>query len=224
MSEQRLFNALWIVVPSLMAVLLSGRGGSVQVVARGLPAQPVALTTDRRPASADGFLWETRSTSRERLFRAPDGRSVRVAARPGEMLLWCRQVGQAIYSLSGQGPDRFGPPCVVDPPFVLRRQPLAGGPVRTVCGDLPSSSVFVLPSGAVCFAAADGVRRIGPRGGAQACRSSGDSEERAPGAAIPSTGSKRRCPARAIRSVRLAWWRCLSATGSRAPSPGRRMR
>src|SRR5947209_8667980 len=148
MSDQRLANTLWVVVPSLMAVLMHARGGSVQVVARGLPAAPVALATDRQPASAEGFMWETRSTARERRFRARDGHTVRVTARPGELLLWCREVGPAVYSLSGQGPDRFGPPCVVDPPFVLRRQPLSGGPARIVRGNLPSSSVFVMPSGA----------------------------------------------------------------------------
>src|SRR5947209_16326589 len=92
MSDQRLANTLWVVVPSLMAVLMHARGGSVQVVERGLPVPPVALATDRRPASADGFLWETRSTGRERVFRARDGRTVRVTAQPGEMLLWCRAV------------------------------------------------------------------------------------------------------------------------------------
>ena len=61
--------------------------------------------------------------------------------------------------------DRFGPPCVVDPPFVLRRQSLTGGPGRAIRDDLPSSSVFVMPSGAVCYADAEGVQRIGPRGG-----------------------------------------------------------
>src|SRR5207248_5988587 len=88
MSDQRLANTLWVVVPSLMAVLMHARGGSVQVVARGLPAAPVALATDRRPASAEGFMWETRSTARERQFRARDGHTVRVTVRPGEMLLW----------------------------------------------------------------------------------------------------------------------------------------
>lgn len=165
MSERRLFNTLWIVVPIVMAAAMSARGGTVQVVARGLPMSPVTLATDQRPASADGFFWETRSTPSEHLFRARDGRSVQVTARPGEMLLWCRQVGTAVYSLAGHGPDRFGPPCVVDPPFVLRRQPLSGGPPRVVRADLPSDSVFVMPSGAVCFADAAGVHRIRPTGG-----------------------------------------------------------
>jgi hypothetical protein len=166
MSDQRVLNTLWVVVPSLMAVVMQARGGNVQVVARGLPASPVALATDQLPATSAGFLWETRSTASERLFRAPDGRIVRVAARPGERLLWCRQVGVFVYSLSGQGPNRLSPPCVVDPPFVLRRQPAGGGPARLVRGDLPSSSVFVMPSGAVCYADSVGVRQIGPRGGA----------------------------------------------------------
>jgi len=165
MSDQRVLNTLWVVVPSLMAVVMHARGGNLQVAARGLPAPPVALVTDRPPASASGFLWETHSTASERIFRASDGRTVRVTARPGEMLLWCRQVGPAIYSLSGRGPDRFGPPCVVDPPFVLRRQSPGGGPARVVRGGLPSASVFVMPSGAVCYADAAGVHRIGPNGG-----------------------------------------------------------
>jgi hypothetical protein len=165
MSDQRLASTLWIVVPSLMAVLMHARGAGVQVVARGLPAAPVALATDHRPASADGFMWETRSTPTERQFRAHDGRMVRVTAQPGGMLLWCREVGSNVYSLSGQGPDRFGPPCVVDPPFVLRRQPLGGGAARVVRDNLPSSSVYVMPSGAVCYADSAGIHRISPRGG-----------------------------------------------------------
>jgi hypothetical protein len=166
MSDQRVLNTLWVVVPSLMAVVMQARGGKVQVVEHGLSASPVAMATDQPPATSSGFLWEMRSASGERLFRAPDGRTVRVAARPGERLLWCRQVGASVYSLSGQGPNRLSPPCVVDPPFVLRRQPVSGGPARLVRGDLPSSSVFVTPSGAVCYADAAGVRQIGPRGGA----------------------------------------------------------
>jgi hypothetical protein len=165
MSEQKLFNTLWIVVPTLMAVLMSACGGKVQVVARGLPTPPVALATDQRPASGNGFFWETHSTPREHLFRTHNSRSVRVTAQPGETLLWCRQVGTAVYSLAGHGPDRLGPPCIIDPPFILRRQPLSGGPVRVVRADLPSASVFVLPSGAVCFADAAGIHRIGPTGG-----------------------------------------------------------
>ena len=55
MSERRLFNTLWIVVPIVMAAAMSARGGTVQVVARGLPMSPVTLATDQRPASADGF-------------------------------------------------------------------------------------------------------------------------------------------------------------------------
>src|SRR5207244_13316619 len=70
MSDQRLANTLWVVIPSLMAVLMHARGGSVQVVARGLPTDPVALATDRRPASAEGSMCETRSSSRPRQFRA----------------------------------------------------------------------------------------------------------------------------------------------------------
>jgi hypothetical protein len=165
MSQQKLFNTLWIVVPTLMAAIMSGRGGKVQVVARGLPTPPVALATDQRPASGDGFFWETHSTPREHRFRTHDGRSLRVTAQPGETLLWCRQVGTAVYSLVGHGPDRFGPPCVIDPPFILRRQPLSGGPVRVLRADLPSASVFVMPSGAVCFADRAGVHRIRPEGG-----------------------------------------------------------
>src|SRR5947209_2604131 len=101
MSEQRIWNALWIVLPALAAAAMSTRGGAVEVVARGLPAAPVALATDQRPASADGFLWETRSTPRERLFRSRDGRTLRVVVPSGETLLWCRQVGGAVYSLTG---------------------------------------------------------------------------------------------------------------------------
>jgi hypothetical protein len=165
MSDQKLFNTLWIVVPTLMAAVMSARGGKLQVVARGLPTPPVALATDQRPASGDGFFWETHSTPREHLFRTQDGRSLRVTAQPGETLLWCRQVGTAVYSLAGHGPDRFGPPCVIDPPFVLRRQSLHGGPTRILRADLPSASVFVMPSGAVCFADRDGVHCIRPTGG-----------------------------------------------------------
>lgn len=152
-------------VPALLAVMISVTGGKVQVVERGLPWAPVALVTDQQPASGDGLLWEIHSTPRERLFRTREGRRVRVAAQPGETLLWCRQVDGAVYSLAGHGPDRFGPPCVIDPPFVLRRQPLTGGPARVLRAGLPSASVFVMPSGAVCFADAAGIHRMRPAGG-----------------------------------------------------------
>ena len=147
LTEQKLLNALWVVIPALMAVAMSGRGGGVEVVSRNLSTAPVALATDQRPATADGFFWEIRSTPQERLFRSRDGRGVRLMVRPGEMLIWCRQVGDAVYSLAGQGPDRTGPPCVVDPPFVLRRTLVAGGPTQTVRDDLPSSSVFITALG-----------------------------------------------------------------------------
>jgi hypothetical protein len=165
MSEQKLSNTLWIVIPSLLAVVMSACGGKVQVVAKGMPVPPVALATDQRPASTDKFYWETYSTPVEHRFQTRDGRSVRVAAGCGETLLWCRQVGTAVYSLAGHGPDRFGPPCVIDPPFVLRRQALTGGLARVLKADLPSASVFVMPSGAVCFADAAGIHRIPAAGG-----------------------------------------------------------
>ena len=150
----------------MLALLISVSGGKVQVVARGLPSAPVALATDQPPASVEGFLWETHSTPREHWFQTRDGQPVRVTARPGETLLWCRQVGENVYSLAGQGPDRFGPPCIIDPPFVLRCQPRSGGPARVLQADLPSASVFVMPSGSVCFADAAGIHRASPTGGA----------------------------------------------------------
>jgi hypothetical protein len=164
-SEPKLLNALWIVIPALLAVAMNGRGRGIEVVERNLSAAPVALATDHRPASANGFFWEVRSNPAERLYRSRDGRMLRVTARPGEMLLWCRQVGDAVYSLAGQGPDRAGPPCLVDPPFVLRRTLLRGGPTRTVCTDLPSPSVFVSASQAVYYADRDGIYRVAPAGG-----------------------------------------------------------
>jgi hypothetical protein len=165
MSDQKILNTLWVVIPALLAVAMSGRGGKVQVVERGLAAAPVALATDRRPATADGFLWETRCTGVERVFRARDGRTARVTTRPEELLLWCRQVGSAVYWLAGQGPDRTGIPCVVDAPFVLRRASASGAAAVTLRDDLPSASVFVMPSGAVCYADRDGVYRIPAAGG-----------------------------------------------------------
>src|SRR5687768_14881353 len=130
MSDQKVVNTLWIVVPALMAVVISARGGAVEVVRQGLPAPPVALATDRRPASADGFFWQVPSSPGERLFRSRDDRTVRLAVSPDETILWSRQVGDAVYTLAGHGPDRSGPPCVIDPPFVLRRVPVKGGPAR----------------------------------------------------------------------------------------------
>jgi hypothetical protein len=165
-TEQRLLNTLWIVIPALLAVAMNRHGSGVEVVERNLSAPPVVLATDHQPASASGFFWEVRSTAQQRLYRSHDGRAVRVTARPGEMLLWCRQVGEVVYSLAGQGPDRAGPPCLVDPPFVLRRTLLRGGPTQTVCADLPSPSVFVTPSQAICYADRDGVYRVPPEGGA----------------------------------------------------------
>jgi hypothetical protein len=165
MRDQRLLNTLWIVLPALIAVVVSRHGSSVEVVARHLPQPPVALSTNQRPPSADGFFWEIRSNAHERLYRARDGRMARVSVWPGEILLWCRQAGDSVYSLAGQGPDRMGPPCLIDPPFVLRRTRLENGAAETVRDDLPSASVFVHPSGAVCFADTHGIYRIPPTGG-----------------------------------------------------------
>src|SRR5687767_6551567 len=106
MREQKLLNTLWIVLPALMAVVVSRHGGGVEVVSRNLSRPPVALATDQRPPSADGFYWEIRANAQERVFRARDGRGARVSVWPDEILLWCRQVGSAVYSLAGQGPDR----------------------------------------------------------------------------------------------------------------------
>lgn len=165
MREQKLFNTLWIVLPALMAVVVSRQGGKVEVVSRNLSRPPVALATEQRPPSADGFFWEIRSNAHERVFRARDGRTARVSVWPGEILVWCRLTGNAVYSLTGQGPDRMGPPCLIDPPFVLRRTPLDGGAAQTIRDDLPSASAFVHGSGAVCFAETDGIYRIPPAGG-----------------------------------------------------------
>jgi hypothetical protein len=165
MREQKVSNLLWIVVPALMAIAMTNRGGRTEVVARGLTPPPVVLATDERPASSDGFFWEKHSTPRERVYRTQEGRSVRISAGEGEILLWCRRIGDAVYSLAGQGPDRLGPPCVIDPPFVLRRTSLNGGFTRTVCGDLTTASVFVTSSGAVCYADDRGVWRSASMGG-----------------------------------------------------------
>jgi hypothetical protein len=166
-GEQRLVNLLWLVVPALLAIILSGRGARLEVVARHLSAPPVALATDGVPASADGFFWEIRATASERVFRARDGRVLRVTARPGELLLWCRQVGDAVYSLAGQGPDRLGPPCLVDPPFALRRTPVGGGPTVSLRDDLPSASVFVAPAGDVFYADLGAIYRLPSEGPAE---------------------------------------------------------
>src|SRR5687768_7254087 len=138
MRERKLLNTLWIVLPALMAVVVSRHGGRVEVVARSLSHAPVALATDQRPPSADGFFWELRSNAHERVFRARDGRVARVSVWPGELLLWCRQAGDAVYSLAGQGPDRNGPPCLIDPPYVLRRTRPNDSTVETIRDDLPS--------------------------------------------------------------------------------------
>lgn len=198
MRDQRVVNTLWIIIPSLMAVAMSGRSGGVEIVARGLPRPPIALATEQRPASVDGFLWKVRSAPGEHWFRARDGRAARVTVPMGEALLWCRQVGEAVYWLTGQGSNgetrracvvketpttpsvlRQGPsslapaasfltpashalawpPCVIDPPYILRRAPLNGGPTRIARADLPSASVFVMRSGAVCYADRDGIHR-----------------------------------------------------------------
>src|SRR5262245_43629752 len=73
-NEQKLLNGLWILIPVLLAVAMSGRGRGVEVVERNLSTPPVALATDRQPASANGFFWEVRSTLQERQYRSRDGR------------------------------------------------------------------------------------------------------------------------------------------------------
>ena len=87
MREQRLLNTLWIVVPALMAVVISGRGGRVEVVAKNLPRPPVALATDQHPASADGFSSYLDST-----VHTPAGHSGYLAGLGVERLLALRNV------------------------------------------------------------------------------------------------------------------------------------
>src|SRR5437870_12202573 len=101
MREQRITNLLWIVVPALMAIAMTNRGGRTEVVARGLIPPPVVLATDERPASANGFFWAKHSTPRERVYRTHEGLTVRISAGEGEVLLWCRRIGDAVYSLAG---------------------------------------------------------------------------------------------------------------------------
>ena len=46
MRDQKVTNLLWIVVPALMAIAMTNRGGRTEVVAKGLMPPPIVLAVD----------------------------------------------------------------------------------------------------------------------------------------------------------------------------------